>query len=319
MEILNQILLAEDRIRPYILETPVEHSPWLKKEMGADVWFKLEHVQTTGSFKLRGAANYLLSLDRKYAARGVITASTGNHGAAVAYMGHKLSIPCEIFLPNTVIPSKVALMELYGARLSYFGEDSVESEMEARRVAMQTGRPFISPYNDPLVIGGQGTLGVELVRQLPELDAVFVPVGGGGLVSGIASYLKAQRPEIRILGCQPANSPVMSESVGAGRIVELPFRETLSDGTAGGVEADSLTFDICREYVDEWVQLSEAEIRDALRFIAEKHYWMVEGAAGLALAGLMKKKDAFQDKKVCLILCGRKMPPTKFLEIYSDK
>lgn len=317
MEILNQILQAENLIRPYILETPVEHSPWLEKEMGADVWFKLEHIQTTGSFKLRGAANYLLNLDKEEASAGVITASTGNHGAALAYIARKLGIPCHIYLPHTVLPSKVALMELYGASLTYFGEDSVDSETEARRVAVKTGKPFVSPYNDPLIIAGQGTMGLELERQLPNLDAAFIPVGGGGLISGIAAYLKNRYPHITIVGCQPEHSPVMSRSIESGRIVELPFMETLSDGTAGGVEADSLTFNMCQKYVDQWIEVSEEEIKGALQFLLEKHYWMVEGAAGLALASLRKSQSEFEGKKIALILCGRKMAIRKLLEIYT--
>ncbi|MCI4667653.1 MAG: threonine/serine dehydratase [Bacteroidia bacterium] len=315
MEILNTVRQAEKLIRPYVLKTPLEYSPWLKNEIGVDVWLKLEHVQTTGSFKLRGACNFLLNLKAEQRQRGVITASTGNHGAAVAYIAQKLKIDCEVFLPKTVNPSKVALMELYGAKLSYHGQDSVESEEEARRVASQSQKVFISPYNDPLVITGQATLGLELGEQLPHLDAVFVPVGGGGLVSGVASYLKSLKPEIEVVGCQPLNSPVMYESIKAGKIIEMPLIDTLSDGTAGGVEEESLTFDYCREFVDKWETVQEEEIADALLFLARRHYWMVEGAAGLALACLRKTYKHYVGKNVALILCGRKMGLDKFVSL----
>ncbi|MFK7924409.1 MAG: threonine/serine dehydratase [Bacteroidia bacterium] len=307
MNVHDAVTVAEKRIRPYILETPVEYSPWLSQETGAEVWLKLEHLQRTGSFKLRGATNKLLALPKAAKQTGIITASTGNHGSAVAYMAQKLNIPCQVFVPNGVAPTKAAAMKIYGAKLHYHGDDSVDAELLARQTANDKGIPFVSPYNDPEIVAGQGTMGLELDQQMPQMDAVFTPVGGGGLISGVSGYLKVARPEVQQIGCQPANSAVMYESVKAGKVVDIPSLPTLSDGTAGGMEQDSITFGICQQYVDDYIMVSESEIRDAMLFLLEKHYYLVEGAAGLSIASFRQRAKDFAGKTVVLVLCGRKI------------
>ncbi|MEM6806927.1 MAG: pyridoxal-phosphate dependent enzyme, partial [Bacteroidota bacterium] len=243
MNILPDIQIAHTRIAPYILRTPVEYSPYLSKICEAEVWLKLEHLQITGSFKLRGATNKVLSLSLEEKERGVITASTGNHGSAFAYIADKLGCKGTIYLPPTAAPTKVEMMRMYRVKLEFFGKDSVDAELEAKRVAAEEGQLFLSPYNDREIVAGQGTIGAELEEQVPHMDAVFVPVGGGGLISGIAGYLKARKLEVEIVGCQPANSAVMYESIKAGKILDIASLPTLSDGTAGGMEPDSITFD----------------------------------------------------------------------------
>jgi threonine dehydratase len=307
MNVHQAVLEAEQKIRPYILETPLEYSPWLSQETGAQVWLKLEHLQRTGSFKLRGAANKLLSLTPEQKERGVITASTGNHGTGLAHIAAQLGVKATVFLPKTTAPAKVAGMKVYGVELRYHGQDCIESERQARLTASQQNIPFVSPYNDPEIIAGQGTIGLELSRQIPDMDAVFVPVGGGGLVSGIAGFLKTEKPSVQVIGCQPFNSAVMYESVKAGEILDLESLPTLSDGTAGGLEENSITFAMCQRWVDDFVLLTEEEIADALRFLLEKHYYLIEGAAGLSVAAIKKQAEPFQGKKVVLILCGRKL------------
>lgn len=307
MDIVQSIEDAHRRILPYILQTPLEYSPAFSELTGAEVWLKLEHIQTTGSFKLRGAANFLLSLSPEVRALGVITASTGNHGAAVAYIAQRLDITCTVYLPDSVAPTKLAFLQRLGAETLMVPGDPIQSELTARAEAVAQGRPFISPYNDLSVIHGQGTLGLELVQQAGELDALFVPVGGGGLVSGVAGYLKGRFPTCEIVGCQPQHSAIMFESMQAGEIVDIPSLPTLSDGTAGGLEPGSITFDFCRQWVDRWALVSEAEIKHALLKLLEEHYLLVEGAAGLGLASLLKDPSSYQGKKVGLILCGRKL------------
>lgn len=307
MDIRQAVLTAESRIRPYILETPLEYSPWLSQETGAEVWLKLEHLQRTGSFKLRGAANKLLSLAPAERSEGVITASTGNHGTALAYMADQLAVPATIYLPETVQAAKVAGMQPYQVELKYHGQDSVDSEREARRQADAQGIPFVSPYNDPEIVAGQGTIGWELEKQAPDMDAVFVPVGGGGLIGGIAGYLKATLPNTQVIACQPTHSAVMYESVKAGKVLDIPSLPTLSDGTAGGLEAESITFAMAQQWVDQFELVSEEAIAAALQFLLEKHYYLVEGAAGLSIAALRQNPVPFQGKKVILVLCGRKM------------
>ncbi|MEZ4773026.1 MAG: threonine/serine dehydratase [Bacteroidia bacterium] len=307
MKVYEEVIAAENRIRPWILNTHVEFSPWLSQMTGANVWLKTEHMQITGSFKLRGAANKILSLSPEEKERGVITASTGNHGSALAYIAAKTGCKATIYLPENAAPTKVEMMKLYHAELAFWGEDSVETENHARAMAAAIDVPFVSPYNDPQIIGGQGTIGLELFQQVPDMDAVLVPVGGGGLIAGIAGYLKTVSPNTEIIGCQPENSAVMYESVKAGEILDIPSLPTLSDGTAGGLEAGSITFDLCRQYVDDYQLVSEEEIAHGLRLLLEKHYMMVEGAAALSVASLLQQPDRYKGKTVVLILCGRKM------------
>lgn len=315
LNVYEAVQAAESNIRPYILETPIEYSPWLSQETGAEVWLKLEHLQRTGSFKLRGAANKLLSLSPEEAQKGIITASTGNHGAAVAYIAQRLGIPCRVFVPRSVAPTKADAMKVYGADLHYHGDDPIEAELLARQTAEQESVPFVSPYNDSQIVAGQGTMGLEIDQQMAQLDAVFTPVGGGGLISGVAGYLKKSRPEVAQIGCQPVNSAVMYEAVKAGKVVGVPFQETISDGTAGGMEEGSITLGLCQQYVDEYILVSEEEIKSAMRFLLEKHYYLVEGAAGLSIASLRQQADRFAGKTVVLVLCGRKIGIDKLKQI----
>ncbi|HEY7698981.1 MAG TPA: threonine/serine dehydratase [Vicinamibacteria bacterium] len=306
-EILSEVLLAEGRIRPYVRETPLELSPYLSAEADAEVYLKLESHQITGSFKLRGAMNKCLSLSRVERSRPVVTASSGNHAAAVAYSLKELGGTGIIYLPSTVSRAKVEALEPYGAELRFVGSDSVEGELQAKRVSREEGLLYISPYSDPQVIGGQGTIAVEIERQLERFDAVFVPVGGGGLISGIAGYFKARSPSVRIVGCQPQASRVMYESLAAGRILDLPSEPTLADGTAGGVDPDAITFPICQRDVDDMVLVSEDEIAQAMRLAIEKHCMLIEGAAALAIASFRKTSSAYRGQTVVLVVSGKKV------------
>lgn len=295
---------AAARIAPYVRVTPLDASAYFSQTTGAEVWLKLENLQYTGSFKLRGAMNKLLTLAPAAQARGVVAASSGNHGAAVAYGCHALGVSGIVYVPETASPVKVAAMQRYGAEVRLHGDDSLLSELAARAYAEQQDLVYISPYNDLDVVAGQGTIGVELAQQAGTLDAVFVAVGGGGLIGGIASYLKARQPGVRVIACQPANSDVMLRSVQAGHILDLPSLPTLSDGTAGGVEEDAVTFALCRDLIDDWVLVTEAEIAAAMRQIMESQHMLVEGAAGVAMAGLQKTATHYQAQRVAVVLCG---------------
>jgi len=309
-EILSEVLAAEARIRSHVRETPLELSPYLSAEADAEVHLKLESHQITGSFKLRGAMNKCLSLSKGDRSRPVVTASSGNHAGAVAYALKELGGTGIIYLPSTVSRAKVEALEPYGAygvELRFVGSDSVEGELEAKRVSREDGLLYISPYSDPQVIGGQGTIAVEIERQIERFDAVFVPVGGGGLISGIAGYFKARSPSVRIVGCQPQASRVMYESLTAGRILDLPSERTLADGTAGGIDPDAITFPICQRDIDEMVLVSEDEIAQAMRLAIEKHCMLIEGAAALSLASFRKKRAAYRGQTVVLVVSGKKV------------
>ena len=304
IDFVREVATAEARIRPYVRETPLESSAALAGMSTARVFLKCENLQHTGSFKVRGALNKVLALSQDEIARGVITSSTGNHGAAVAYALRQIGAAGIVFVPEGASATKLGAIERQGGSIRVHGLDSVETEVFAREYADRTGATYISPYNDAQVIAGQGTIGVELLRQLDRIDAVFVSVGGGGLISGIAAHLKTALPSARIIGCSPENSQVMIQSVKAGRILDLPSLPTLSDGTAGGVEAGSITLPLVRDLVDEFSTVTEDQIIAAMRALMEAHHMLIEGAAGVALAAFEKQKAAWAGANVVVVLCG---------------
>jgi threonine dehydratase len=306
-EVRKETLFAEDKIRNYIRETPTEHSIFLSRLGSCNVYLKCENLQLTGSFKLRGAVNKLLSFSKEELERGLMTASSGNHGVAFAWLMNKFDLKGTIILPETTAPTKIDTLHAYGVNIEQHGDDCIKAERYGRQKARDQGLSYIPPYNDPQIIGGQGTIGIELTRQVPDVDCVVVPVGGGGLIAGIAGFLKSKNPDIEILGCQPENSAVMYASVKAGQILDLESKPTISDGSAGGIEPDSITFPICQELVDDFILLTEENIISALKLILEKQYLLVEGAGALSVAAFIKQIDRFKGKNVVLILSGSKI------------
>ncbi len=305
---------AEARIRPHLLATPVVPAVGLSHEVGSPVVLKCENLQHTGSFKARGALSKVLSLSAEGLTRGIVTASTGNHGAAVAYAARIVGAAAIVVVPDNANPSKLAAIERLGARIDVHGSDSVESEIAARALAQERGMTYISPYNDPQVIGGQGTLGLELLEQVDDLAAVYVAVGGGGLASGVAGIIKSLSPATRVIGCSPAASAVMYHSLEAGHILEMPSEATLSDGTAGGVEADSITFDILAELLDDFVTVEEDDIRRAFLDLIEVEHLLVEGSAAMAYAAARSAALAV-DGTTAVILCGGNVGVDKLRQI----
>ena len=295
---------AAPRIAEIIRETPLQHSPALSDIIGAEVYLKLENMQYTGSFKLRGASNRLLTLSAEERARGCVAASSGNHGAAVAYAMQKLDVNGVIFVPEQTSAAKVDAIRSYGGQVSFFGSDGLDTEQHARDYADEHGMVYLSPYNDPEVIAGQATCGIEMMQQLADIDAVFVAVGGGGLISGIASVVKEHSPDIEIFGCQPEASAVMAKSIDAGEILNLASDPTLSDGTAGGIEPGAITFDLCAELVDRFVLVSEDEIASAMRRFMKLHEQVIEGAAGVALAAALARPDLVLGRTIAIVICG---------------
>jgi threonine dehydratase len=295
---------ARDRVAGLARETTQEYSRRYSNAIGADVYFKRENLQYTGSFKLRGAANRLLTLTSAQKRAGCVTASSGNHGAAVAYAMRKLGIEGVIFVPEQTSPAKVEAIRSYGGDVRFFGTDGLDTEVHARDYAALHGMFYVSPYNDPEVIAGQGTCGLEIEAALPQADTVYIAVGGGGLIGGVASVLKTGNPAIRIVGCQPEASAVMAHSVAAGRILDESSAPTLSDGTAGGIEQGAITFGLCRSLVDEFVLVNEAEIAAAMRQFIDYEHQLIEGAAGVAVASMMKQAAALRGKKVVVLICG---------------
>jgi threonine dehydratase len=300
---------AAERIRPFVTETPVEPVPELLPAHAPNLLFKLENLQQTGSFKLRGASNKILSLSAEEAARGVIAASNGNHGLGVAAASRRAGIAAEVYVSSHVSSAKARRIEEYGARIHRVGDDPLEAELAARAAAAEQGKVFISPYNDAEVMAGQGTIAVELLRQMPQMDAIFVAVGGGGLIGGIGAYMKRFSPQTQIVGCWPENSRVLYESMRAGRIMEVAEQPTLSESTAGGLETGSITLDVCRNVIDRSVMVSEDEILHVMKRVRAARGWLIEGAAAVAVAAFLKHARDYAGKTAVAVICGGNLSP----------
>ncbi len=298
------IAIAANRIGSYCRETPLDYSPFFSNLTGAKVWLKLENLQHTGSFKLRGAFNKLLTMSDEQRAQGCVTASSGNHGAAIAYAMEKLDVNGIVFVPEQTSSTKVDAIRRSGAEVRFHGTDGLDTENFARQFAAENSMQYLSPYNDEAVIAGQGTCGVEIARQLPQVDTIFIAVGGGGLIAGIGTFLKSVNPHVQVVSCQPSASAVMTESVKAGKILDLESEPTLSDGTAGGIEKDAITFGICAYLVDRFVLVSEDEIVAAMQNFIDSHHMLLEGAAGVAIAGLLASSEQCAGKNVVVVICG---------------
>ncbi|MDN5855774.1 MAG: threonine/serine dehydratase [Actinomycetia bacterium] len=303
-DLAARIDAAHDRIAPYVRRTPLAPFPALSERLNAVVSLKSEHLQVTGSFKARGALAKLTALDEEVREVGVITASSGNHGLGVANALSALGGRGTVCVPHGASAVKVAGIRRLGADVRTLGDDAGETEQLAMEAAEAEGLTYVSPYDDLDVISGQGTLGVEIAEQQPETDTVVVSVGGGGLISGVAAALKHRRPDVRVVGVSPVNDAAMAASVEAGRIVSPPAKPTLSDGTAGSVTPDAITFPLCQELVDEWVLVSEEEIRNALRMVIDEHHQLVEGAAAAAVAGAVRLGDTLSGRSVAIVSCG---------------
>jgi threonine dehydratase len=306
-DIKKEALEAEKRIRKHIRETPLEHSPYLSQSGSCKVYLKLENLQLSGSFKLRGVMNILLSLPEQERDIGLVTASSGNHGAAFAYALNKLGLRGTIYMPSIANEAKIEGLRYYDTDLKFHGTDCVETEIFARNAAEKSNLVYIPPYNDLKIIGGQATVGIELQRQIEHINTVIVPVGGGGLISGIAAYLKSMDNNIEIIGCQPVNSAVMYESIKAGKILEMESKPTLADASAGGIEKGTITFDICKKYVDDFILVTEEEIREGIKLFIEKHNLLIEGTGVLPAASYLKTIEKFKNKNVVLILSGARI------------
>jgi threonine dehydratase len=313
-DLFQHIEEAHRAIRPQVSVTPLAFSPMLSKVTGCDVYLKCEHLQHTGSFKFRGATNKLRLLDADARRNGVLTVSSGNHGQGVALAGKLAGVPVTVYASTSAAAIKLDAIRALGAEVITLNDTTLAVELEAARQAKLKGMAFVSPYNDLDVIAGQGTIGMELHEQATGLAAVFASVGGGGLISGIGTALKTLSPKTDVIGCWPANSTALYSSLKAGKIIDVEESETISDGTAGGVEPDSVTFDIGREVITGTSLVTEEEIKAAMKLLAQTDRWMVEGAAGVALASMLQLSAQYQGRAVAVVLCGRNIMLNKFIE-----
>jgi len=301
----SEIERAAERIAPHVHRTPLKHSEPLSERYGAELVIKAEHVQLTGSFKVRGSANFVHSLSDDQAAKGVVTASSGNHGIGVATAAASRGIDCKIFLPASASPSKLAQIRRLGAEVVLIeGTDTSFAETAARAHAAEVGVGYISPYNDPVIVAGQGTIGKEILEDGDTPDAVVVSVGGGGLISGIATWIKAHSPSTKIIGASALNDRAMAASIEAGKVITPHFEPTFSDGTAGGIDDDTITFEICQQLVDAWIDVTEEAIAGAVTALIDDHHQLVEGAAGVAIAAATEHAQSNPGSRIVAVSCG---------------
>jgi threonine dehydratase len=304
---------AAQTLAGVIRDTPLTPAIELGREVGARVFMKQENLQLTNCCKAR-SAYYMLSSLAPEQRRHVVTVSTGNNGISMSWAMHELGIPGTVFLPSSVRAHKVEVIRQHPVEVIFSGDDIVEAEVTARAFAAEHGATFRSPYNEYDAMVAQATIVREVLAQLEavgeRLDAILVPVGGGGLIGGIATYLRQVAPSCRVIGVQPEHSAIMALSVRAGEILDIPSLPTLSDATAGGVEQGAVTFPVCRDAVDDYILVSEAEIADAMLLLDAQYGIAVEGSGALAVAALRQCPDQFKGKTVALLLCGANVDPS---------
>ena len=302
---LRDIYRARQRIAAVVTRTPVISSPLLSERVGVSVYLKAESLQKTGSFKIRGAANKMLSLTTEEQARGVITVSSGNHGRAVAFVAHQLGINATICMSTRVPRNKLEAIKHLGAEVVVTGDSYEEAEIHTLALQEERGLTMVDPFDDPLVIAGQGTIGLELLEDLPEVDTVIVPLSGGGLISGIALALKSASPSIRVIGVTMDRAPVMYHSLRAGAPIEMEEQDTIADALVGNIGVNNkYTFRIVQEYVDDTVLVSDKEIAAAMAFALEKHHLVVEGGGAVGVAALLHQRAGGLGHNVVVVVSG---------------
>lgn len=300
----DQILEASYRLNKRVLRTELVASPHFSEKLGVPVLLKCENLQKTGAFKLRGALNFMTARDRTDLAKGVTAASAGNHAQGVAFGADLLGIGARIFMPENTPPQKVQATKDLGAEVVLTGANYDESCEAAQEDSRKNGTVFIHPFDDPLVIAGQGTIGLEILKELPDVSNLLVPIGGGGLIAGVATAIKATNPQVRIIGVEAATAPSMQQAVQQGKPCTIPISQTIADGIAVKT-AGNVTLPIIKELVDEIAVVEEEEIALAIVALLEKSKLLVEGAGAVTLAALLNNKVAnLQGKTVCLLSGG---------------
>ncbi len=306
---LDDIQAARERVAPHILRTPTTRDEALGRQLDAEVWFKWENRQTTGSFKLRGALNKLLSLPPGCAAVGVLAASSGNHGQGVAYAAQMLGLHATIYVPDDTPPKKLRGMAQLGAEVMAVPGGYGAAEEAALAAARDADAVWVSAYNDPHIVAGQGTLALEWLGQVPALDLLLVPVGGGGLVSGVGLAAKAVKPNLRVVGVQAAASAALYEAFHGRDMDTVAHLPTLAHGLAGPVEAGSITVPLVKKVVDEMLLVREPEIAQAMAYAYRVHGETIEGAGAVGLAALLAGKVVCAGRTVGVLVSGGNVDP----------
>ena len=315
---LFDVFQARKRIAPYVRRTPLIETAWLSEASDSRVWLKLESLQRSNSFKLRGAFNAVMARLERGESKSIsklVTASAGNHGRALASAAETFHLPLVVFTPADAPEAKLAAIRRHGAELRADGRDYDEAERRAKKYAAETGATFISPYNDADVIAGAATVGVEILEDAPDIDTLIVPIGGGGLISGVAIAAKAIAPAVTVLGVEAEMSHAFLTSVRAGRLVEIVPQPSIADGLGGNADPDTITFAYIQRWVDDIVTVSEEDLATAIAGLAEKEHLIAEGAGAAAPAAILAGRARVNGRRVAAIVSGANIDRVRLGEI----
>ena len=314
----RDIWIAKKRIAPYVTRTPLVYSAALSEMTGANIYLKLENLQEIGAFKVRGAANKIISLSEEEKANGVSTFSTGNHGMAVAYIANKLGIKATVCMSKNVPEVKVNNIKRWGPEINQDFDSQDAAGVYCYELEKEKGVKVIPPFDDKEIICGQGTIALEIIEDQPDIDTVLVPLSGGGLISGVTLGMKLTVPDVKIIGISQEKAAVMIESLKKGHPVEMPEEETLADSLLGGIGLDNkYTFEITRDNVDEAIQVSEDEIANGIAYIIENHNVIAEGASCVGIAYALRRGAIKPGSNVAIIITGCGIPMTQVKEIIN--
>lgn len=315
---LGDVYAARARIAGAVRRTPLIPSPWLGQFAGAPVYLKLETLQDTGSFKVRGAANKILGLTEGQRTRGVVTVSTGNHGRAVAHMAGHAGVKATVCVSNLVPENKRAAIRATGAELVVQGRSQDEAAEVAFELVETKGMTMVNPFDDPFVIAGQGTIGLEILEDLPDVSNLLVPVSGGGLIGGIALAVKTARPQCRVIGVSMENGAAMYQSIKAGRPVQIPDVDSLADSLQGGIFLDNAyTFRLVRELVDDLILVSEDDIAAAMAYAFDREHLVIEGGGAVGIAAILADKAGRLAGPTAMVLTGTNVASPRVVEIVN--
>jgi len=314
---LKDIYAASGRIKSTVCKTPLEPSHSLSALVGTEVRLKMENLQHTGSFKLRGAANVLASLNADQRRAGVIAPTAGNHGLGLACAGHAAGIPVSIFLPFSADPIKVSAMKSYGAQVTFF-DDIEDARQEAIVAAQQSGATFVSAYNNQQMIAGGGTVGLEIMEDWPDADVILVNIGGGGLASGIATAIKGINPAAEVWAVQSEASPTFERWKEAGEAIPVEISSSIAEGISGYIEPEAMTWPLIRDRVDRVLLVSEVEIKAAMLLMLNLHSHVVEPSGVPAVAAAIRYAKELSGRKVVCVVSGRNISGSRYLKLVNE-
>ena len=317
---LKNIYEASNKVYKIARKTPLYKTVDLSDELGSEIYYKLEFLQDTGSFKVRGASNFALNLSTEKLKKGLVTYSTGNHGRAVSHVAKTLGTDAKVCLSNNVPENKKEGIRKSGGNVIVYGDSQDEAKIKAEELNESEGRSIVPPFDDQYIISGQGTIGLELMKEIPDLDSVIVPLSGGGLISGIALAVKSVNPECKVYGVSMDRGAAMYESIKTGEEVEVDEVDTLADSLQGGILLDNqYTFEMVKKYVDEIILVTEEEIKEAMSYIFYHDHFVVEGASAVGTAALLSSKINDSDEKQAVILTGTNISNEEFMSVIKNK